>query len=154
MDRDHYPALRVVLDAPADGPLARGEHFGPALAVIPCPDDQAVLAAHLACDQHLATSVFTARRGWINTPTAAAVLQHAGGMVTVNDCLMPAAHPAAPLAGRGPSGWGASGGAEGLHAMTRPVVVSCTSRWLRIPLKPPTARTQHTLGRFAAWWYS
>ena len=153
MDQDRYPSLRVVLDAPADGPLARGEHFGPALAVISCPDDQTVVSAHLACDQHLATSVFTTRRNWINTPAGSAVLRHAGGMVTLNDCLIPAAHPAAPLTGRGPSGWGASGGAEGLRSMTRPVVVSSTSRWLRTPLAPPSLRMQKVLGQFIARWY-
>jgi len=46
------------------------------------------------------------------------------GLVTVNDVIVPTAHPATPFGGRGDSGWGSTQGAEGLVEMTVPQVVS------------------------------
>jgi len=45
-------------------------------------------------------------------------------MVTVNDVVVPTAHPATPFGGRGESGWGVTQGPEGLLEMTVPQVVS------------------------------
>ena len=46
------------------------------------------------------------------------------GGVTVNDVIVPLAHPATPFGGRGASGWGVTQGAEGLLEMTVPQAVS------------------------------
>jgi aldehyde dehydrogenase (NAD+) len=64
--------------------------------------------------------VFTRR------PQAAAELaEHLrNGVVTVNDVIVPTAHPATPFGGCGESGWGVTQGAEGLLEMTIPQVVS------------------------------
>jgi aldehyde dehydrogenase (NAD+) len=46
------------------------------------------------------------------------------GSVTVNDVILPTAHPGTPFGGRGASGWGVTQGAEGLLAQTVPQTVS------------------------------
>jgi acyl-CoA reductase-like NAD-dependent aldehyde dehydrogenase len=53
------------------------------------------------------------------------------GQVWINEQLQPAAHPEAPLAGRGASGFGASRGLAGLMEMVTPKVISTT------PLRAP-----------------
>jgi acyl-CoA reductase-like NAD-dependent aldehyde dehydrogenase len=51
------------------------------------------------------------------------------GQVWINDALHPAAQPAAPLAGRGRSGFGASRGWPGLLETVQPKVISVMPRW-------------------------
>src|SRR5262249_10943442 len=46
------------------------------------------------------------------------------GVVTINDVIVPTAHPATPFGGRGDSGYGVTQGAEGLLGMTVQQVVS------------------------------
>ena len=46
------------------------------------------------------------------------------GVVTINDCIVPTAHPATPFGGRKQSGWGTTQGPDGLLGMTVPQVVS------------------------------
>ena len=53
------------------------------------------------------------------------------GLVTVNDVVVPTAHPATPFGGRGSSGWGSTQGAEGLLEMTVPQVVSARGGTMR-----------------------
>jgi acyl-CoA reductase-like NAD-dependent aldehyde dehydrogenase len=55
------------------------------------------------------------------------------GQVWINDALHPAAQPAAPLAGRGRSGFGASRGWPGLLEMVQPKVISVMPRWAPRP---------------------
>jgi aldehyde dehydrogenase (NAD+) len=140
----------VVVDCPADASLASIEHFGPALAVVPCRSVEDMLAAYARIEQKLATSVFTA------SPARARALAPGLGssLVTVNDAVLPAAHPGAPIAGRGVSGWGVSRGAEGLLAMTRPVHVSVTPRRLRTPPEPPHPALAARLRGAMLWWYA
>ena len=143
----------VVVEPPLDGRLAAGGHFGPALAVFKAEDNGAAESIHRGFGQHLATSVFTtpaSRPRWALDATAGYV---GGGIFTINDCVLPSAHPAAPLAGHGPSGWGVTRGGPGLQAMTRPVVVSRTRRWPRTPLDPPSEKTQRNVARFVKWRY-
>jgi hypothetical protein len=75
------------------------------------------------------------------------------GFVTVNDCLLPQAHPATSIAGTGQSGWGPSRGEAGLLAMTRAVHFSSTSPRIRPPTDPPTAKTLAMLRRTIHWLY-
>ncbi|MEE2682097.1 MAG: aldehyde dehydrogenase family protein [Planctomycetota bacterium] len=124
----------AVLDCPPDAQLVQGDHFGPALAVVPVPSTERALEIHASIPQHLATSVWTAR------PARIADLADRIGSATVmaNDVLVPTAHPAASIEGRGESGWGPSRGRRGLHAMSRTVHASRTPIRLRIPPEPPT----------------
>ena len=111
-----------------------GDHFGPALAVSACQTLDEMLQRHHAVGQYLATSIWTrdqsAARGM------AAELQSA--TVTINDVLVPTAHPAASISGHGLSGWGTSRGAAGLLSMSRPVHVTTTPRKMRVPTDVPT----------------
>mgnify|MGYP001794402028 CR=1 FL=1 len=131
-------------------PLVEGEHFGPSLAVVPCESVDAMIAAHRENGQHLATSIFT------SDPARAHALVGAldTGTVTINDVVIPTAHPGAPLPALGASGWGVSRGAQCLLAMTRPVHVSSTPRKLRVPTDPPEPKQAEQVRRFVRWWYA
>src|SRR5205085_11390473 len=92
----------------------------PVCAVLPFDGPAEALRLEAQCPYALGASVFT------RSPARAAQLaaQLRAGMVTVNDVIVPTAHPATPFGGRGASGWGVTQGAEGLLAMTVPQVVS------------------------------
>jgi len=127
------PSDRCILpvaltDAPPDSPLAHGAHFGPALAILRATDDDNALTLHAAYPQRLATSLFT--RSLSRARALAPTL--GSGAVTINDCVVPTGHPAVPIAGLGPSGWGISRGPLGLLALTRPLTITTTGR-LRTP---------------------
>ena len=124
----------VVLDCPADAPLMDGDHFGPALAVRPCQSLDEMLECHHTIGQYLATSVWSRNQGAARG--MAAKLRSA--TVTINDVLVPTAHPGASISGHGPSGWGTSRGTAGLLSMSRPVHVTTTPRKMRVPTEVPT----------------
>jgi acyl-CoA reductase-like NAD-dependent aldehyde dehydrogenase len=139
----------AVVDCPAEAELVAGNHFAPVLAVVPVDTGRDALKLHRLGSQHLATSIFTRHPerlapmlGELNT-----------GFVTVNDCLLPQAHPATSIAGTGQSGWGPSRGEAGLLAMTRAVHFSSTSPRIRPPTDPPTAKTLAMLRRTIHWLY-
>jgi len=132
---------QVVVDAPPSCALARGEHFGPALAVITERDDESIVERHVGYGQNLSASIFT--RG---TPSRALVEATGASIVTVNECLVASGHPAVPLAGSGESGWGTSRGADGLLAMTRPVTIALTRRGADVPVGPPPSFLLRALG--------
>lgn len=139
----------AIVDCPARARLVEGRHFGPVTAVVACANLDEALAIHRACDQHLATSVFTRSRG-----AGEAMAGSLGsGLVTINDAVMPAGHPGTLVAGRGLSGWGASRGREGLLAMTRPVVVTRTSSWLRPPTSEPDAAGMRRMAGMLKWMF-
>lgn len=146
------PWLRplAMAECPADSPLAAGEHFGPVLALIPARDDRAALAIHAGFAQRLATSLFTrsARRG---AELAAAL---GSSLVTINDAVIPAMHPASGISGIGPSGWGVSRGIDGLLAMTRPVTVTRTRPTLRLPPGPVSASSMRGLRQLVSRLYA
>lgn len=125
----------AVIDCPAASKLAEGRHFGPALAVVRVKGLEEALEVHERGAQHLTASVFTAsvRRA-----------EKLAGMlgvtnVTVNDAVVPIAHPAVSIGGRGESGVGLSRGEEGLLSMTRPVYVSWSKGLARRALGEPPA---------------
>ena len=110
----------VVLDARSDMAICREASFAPLLAVLPYDTLEEALSMDACCTYGLAASIFT------SNPARARMLAtrlHAG-MVTINDVVVPTAHPATPFGGRGDSGWGVTQGAEGLLEMTMPQVVS------------------------------
>jgi aldehyde dehydrogenase (NAD+) len=129
------PWLRplAILDCPEDADLVAGRCFAPVLAVVPVDSLDHALAVHARVDQTLATSVFTRRPRSARADLAPRL---GSTTVTINDCVLPTAHPATSIGGVGASGWGVSRGREGLLAMTRPVFVSTTGR-LRPPLDEP-----------------
>lgn len=145
--------LKVVIDCPSDTELACGEHFGPALAVIRAEDDTQVHVLARRYPQRLATSVFTSQSDASLAQTGVFQDADIAGFVTINDCVLPTAHPASSLVGRGPSGWGVSRGGPGLLAMTRPVVVSRTSNWCRLPAGQTDPRAERWVRRWVRWRY-
>ncbi len=140
----------AIADCPADSELVAGDHFGPAVAIVPVDSiEDEGLHLHRRCAQHLATSIFS------GSPQRARALAVRCGasIITINDCILPTAHPAVTLAGTGESGWGVSRGEAGLLAMTRPVQVAITRPILRPDVQPPTRKTARLMQRFVRWWY-
>jgi len=146
------PWLRpiAIADCPEDAELVAGDHFGPATAIVPVDSEEHALRVHHACDQHLATSVFTRRP----RATARRLAPRLGvTSVTMNDCVIPTAHPAAAIGGVGASGWGTSQGEAGLLAMTRPVYVSTTNPVLRPPTDRPAPHRVEQMARMVGRLY-
>lgn len=137
-DGDRVTPVAIV-DCPEDAPLVEGDHFGPALAVVPIDSFEHALAIHHRCDQHLATSVFTRSKAAADRIASRITTT----TVTVNDCLIPTGHPASSISGRSRSGWGESRGVAGLLAMSRPIHLSTTARLRPSIFEPsPTKRAQ------------
>ena len=139
---DDVVRAQVLLDCPVDAEAFSADHFGPLVVVTTWRTREELIELHRRGGKHLATSVFT------RDPREADALVEAlgGGIITVNDTIVPFAHPASTLAPFGDSGWGASQGIEGLLSMTRPVVVSRTGR-IRIPPGEPDERAKGMLRR-------
>jgi aldehyde dehydrogenase (NAD+) len=133
----------AIVDCPANTGLFDGDHFGPVVAVTPVASLDEALVLH-ASMQALATSVFT------NDVAGVRAIAHRFGssFVVVNDCILPTAHPAASIAGRRLSGWGASRGEEGLRALSREVAFVATGR-IRTPPEQPTESVLAWIRRFA-----
>jgi acyl-CoA reductase-like NAD-dependent aldehyde dehydrogenase len=118
----------VIADARPEMSLCREASFAPILAVMPFETPDQALAMEALCSYALGASIFT------RSPRRATVLASRlrTGMVTVNDVIVPTAHPGTPLGGRGDSGWGVTQGGEGLLEMTVPQVVSLRTDKLRL----------------------
>ncbi|HLJ95503.1 MAG TPA: aldehyde dehydrogenase family protein, partial [Gemmataceae bacterium] len=118
----------VVLDARPEMAICQQASFAPLMAVLPFDTLEEALHMDAQCPYALGASVFTAN--------PAGGLHLAGhlraGMVTINDVVLPTAHPATPFGGRGESGWGVTQGAEGLLEMTVPQLVSVRGGQLRL----------------------
>jgi len=142
-------APAAALECPPDSELASGEHFAPAIAVLKSDSRAQTKTLAQASMKSLTVSVFT------KSPSQARALTQNldAGFVTINDCMLPTAHPGVSIGGRGLSGWGVSQGELGLLAMTRPQFVSKTSSRFRVPTKPPSQRVQKNMNRFVRWWY-
>ena len=139
----------AVVDCPAWAALVRGEHFGPALAVVRVADEAAALAVHRGVAQHLSASVFTRDE----SRAKRLAVELGCTQVNINDCVMPTAHPGASIGGVGASGWGLSRGEEGLLAMTRPVFVTRTGKVGRAPTGTVSAKMLGQLSGLMGWWY-
>jgi acyl-CoA reductase-like NAD-dependent aldehyde dehydrogenase len=110
----------VIVDARPEMSVCQEACFAPVMAVIPYDTLDEALAMEAQCPYALGASVFTARPGKVGVVAA----RLRAGMVSVNDVVVPTAHPATPFGGRGDSGWGTTQGVEGLLEMTVPQVVS------------------------------
>lgn len=139
----------AVLACPAEADIAVSDHFGPAIAVIRSQSRQETITLAESSMKSLATSIYT------RNPSEAERLARrlSAGFVTINDCMLPTAHPGVSIAGHGSSGWGPSRGKLGLLAMTRPQFVSTTHRTWRLPTKEPSVRVRRNIERFVRWWY-
>lgn len=138
----------AVFDCPLTCDLAVGNHFSPAVAIVRAEDLTSASAIHCSYAKHLCVSVY-ASRSQTNQLAAdcAFIAQLRAGSVTFNDSIIPTAHPGASISGTGESGWGSTRGTAGLLALTRPVTVSRTNRWIRIPVGEPDPGAQRFLAR-------
>lgn len=134
----------AIAECPVETELFAGEHFGPALAITPIDGLDDALRLHARVGQALATSVFTRDARAIERRAA----DFGSSFVTINDVVRPTAHPAASIAGRGPSGWGASRGLAGLAALTRPVTIT-TRGLFTPPAETPSPALLAWIRRFA-----
>jgi acyl-CoA reductase-like NAD-dependent aldehyde dehydrogenase len=125
-------APRIIVDGKPEMAVCREDCFAPLLAVLPfdTPDD--ALRMDADCQYGLGSSVFT---GDVDAGNQLAP-QLRTGMVSINDAVVPTAHPATPFGGRGFSGWGSTQGPEGLLGMTVPQVVSVRSGKFRPHYEP------------------
>ena len=102
------------------------ETFGPVLPVMRVADEEEAIARANDSPYGLHASVWAG--------DAAAGRRVAGrlraGTVAINDALINYGIPALPFGGVGASGWGRTGGAEGLRAFSFPVAVT-EARWRR-----------------------
>jgi acyl-CoA reductase-like NAD-dependent aldehyde dehydrogenase len=113
----------IVVDAQPSMSICREASFAPVVAILPFEDEAELLRIDAACTYGLGVGVFTG-----NPARAQRLAPHLrAGMVTINDVVVPTAHPATPFGGIGESGWGVTQGAEGLLEMTVPQVVSVRS---------------------------
>ena len=130
--------------------LARGRHFGPALAVLAADGLESTVALHRRFDQHLAVSVWCSASCARRMSRDRAMLSALGaGVVTFNDAVRPTAHPATSITGNGASGWGATRGEAGLRAMSREVSVASTSTRMRTPPGEPAPSVQSIFRRLS-----
>lgn len=136
----------IVAQAQPTMALCREASFAPIMAVLAYESLDQALALDARCSYGLGASIFT--RSPARARDLAARLRT--GMVTVNDVIMPTAHPATPFGGRGDSGWGVTQGAEGLLEMTVPQVLSLRSGSFRPHFQmagPEGGRSQEDLVR-------
>jgi acyl-CoA reductase-like NAD-dependent aldehyde dehydrogenase len=113
-------APAVVIDARPEMALCRESTFAPVLAVLPFDSIDDALRMERSCPFALGASIFT-RNPSFHQRLAGRLR---AGVVTINDVVVPTAHPATPFGGRGDSGWGVTQGEEGLLEMTVPQTVS------------------------------
>jgi aldehyde dehydrogenase (NAD+) len=140
----------AVGECPVECALTDGEHFGPALAVVPVDGWDGAMTVHRRCDQRLSTSVFTR-----DVREARRLAAQLGSVyVTINDSVVPAMHPGTGVGGVGASGWGVSRGPDGLLAMTRPLYIASTSLRLRLPVGEVSGAALRGLRRMVRMLYA
>jgi acyl-CoA reductase-like NAD-dependent aldehyde dehydrogenase len=103
-------------------PIFETEAFGPIALVTEVSDAMQAVRQANATSFALGATIFA-------LPTEARALASGldAGVVMINDVIVPAAHPAMPIAARKASGFGVTRGPEGLLELTRPKV-TVTSR--------------------------
>lgn len=117
-DPPRFP-ITILYDATPEMQICQEATFGPLMMVLPFNTLADVVEMHKRCDYGLGASIFAAYPETARQLAASLEV----GMVTINDVMIPTAHPATPFGGRGRSGWGVTQGKEGLLAMTVPQVV-------------------------------
>jgi acyl-CoA reductase-like NAD-dependent aldehyde dehydrogenase len=149
--------LTVLVDSTAECWLAHQSGFGPACVVIPVEDLAHAVRLHNQCPFGLVASLFTQNTSRVET---LAPDLHTDS-VLVNDVIAPTAHPATSFGGRGASGWGVTGGAEGLRQFTCPQVVYTRNGTFRPHVESALKHNIHTqailegllaAGHAPTWW--
>ncbi len=106
--------------------------FFPLLALTEVESDEEVTGLVNASAYRLGASVFSS-----DTRCAEKLAELFNvGTVTINDVIVPTAHPQVPFEGRGQSGFGVAQGAEGLLALTRPKTILRRKRGHHFHLPP------------------
>lgn len=115
----HYLLPALLADCRPEMRVMREDLAGPVLAVCPVKDDDEAIARANDSVHALSASVWTqdAARG------RHLARQVPGGLVSVNDVILPGADPSAPFGGSRDSGYGRVRGAVGLREMVRPRVI-------------------------------
>jgi len=106
--------------------VMRDETFGPVLAVMRVADEDEAVARANDSPYGLHASVWTGD----DAAGRRVAARLRAGSVAINDALVNYGIPALPFGGVGASGWGRTGGAEGLRAFCYPASVT-ESRWRR-----------------------
>jgi aldehyde dehydrogenase (NAD+) len=124
----------------SDDPIASADLFAPVLSVIRVNKIENAVEIVNQCPYRLAASVFGPRREAENLAAQCRV-----GSIAINDLIVPTADPRVPFGGRGHSGFGVTRGAEGLLAMTVPVVTAVRCGGLMPHLMPRRMSDAQTL---------
>jgi acyl-CoA reductase-like NAD-dependent aldehyde dehydrogenase len=105
----------LLTEVSADMPIFTTEVFGP-IALMTAVDDSAAAIRLANCTRYaLGATVFGHR-----AEATEIARRLDAGLVMINDTIVPAAHPAVPIAPRRGSGFGSTRGADGLLEFTRP----------------------------------
>ena len=148
--RDGWFRPLAIVDCPPQAELFEGSHFGPLLAVTPVAGVEQMLELHAGVAHRLSVSVYTRRPSrWRRDPAFLSSL--GASIVTFNESVTPTGHPAVPIAGSGPSGWGSTRGEAGLLELSRPLAVSETASWTPAAVAPDGG-VLRGLDRFVRWW--
>jgi len=118
-DDDESFAPTVLADVTPDMPIARRDLFAPVTSIMTVRDRDEAISVASRCPYALGASVFAEER--VGESIAA---QLPGGLICINDLIVPSADPRLPFGGHGHSGFGVTRGREGLLEMTRPVAVA------------------------------
>lgn len=110
----------ILLDVRPEMTICKEASFAPLLTVVPFDHLEDAVRMNGCCSYGLGASIFSANPG----RAVRLAEQVKAGMVTINDVVVPTAHPATPFGGVGESGWGVTQGDAGLLEMTVPQVVS------------------------------
>lgn len=150
---DGFRGPVVLAEVPPRCRLFEEAPFLPILSLLPVEDDRECLEAAACSPFALGASLF-GERAWAESMAG----KVPAGVVVVNDMIAPTAHPAAPFAGRGCSGFGATRGAEGLLEMTTPRSVLIRQAGARYHFDKPDASDLPILAHYAMaahgerWW--
>ena len=139
----------AIVDCPVGANLVAGNYFGPVLAVVPVENFKQAIGFHGQHAHHLAASVFTSDTKRVTRDFELSA-RLGVSVITLNDCVLPTAHPALAIAGFGQSGWGTSRGVEGLLQLSRAVATTTTANWLPVS-DIPTVKIVQGLSNFMKW---
>ncbi len=112
--------------------LLRDDVFAPVLSIVTVAGDLEAVLRTNDCPYALTASIFS------RDESTARVLasQIRGGVITINDLILPTADARLPFGGRGRSGFGVTQGVEGLLELTTPKVVTVSRARFRPALDP------------------
>lgn len=120
------------------GRLLQEDVFAPVLVVVTVASDEEAVTRANECPFALGASVFTRD----NTAALHLAPRLNGGVVSINDLIVPTADARVPFGGRRRSGFGVTRGAEGLLELTAPKVITVSRSQFRPAFNPPHAKDE------------